>query len=528
VKIAIVGNSTLDPLGRLLRDHTVAMLGMGEFPTCLFDPGSAISREAPDALIVHVDGTALLGAGSGRGAAESVLDGIRAYAESVPGTLVVVNTLLQTPLSGATIADTGVPKSRLAAARHWDLDVHELASSYPNVAVVDLCRMLHHHSASELVADAFWYLGRIRYSSAGFEALASLYRQVLLGHGGAVRKVLVLDLDNTLWGGVIGEEGVGGIELGEDGIGKCFRDFQWLLKDLQSSGVLLAVASKNDTDLAIETIDRHPLMVLRSSDFVSIMANWDDKASNVRALAADLGVSLDSMVFLDDNPRERALVARELPEVAVPDFPERPESIPRWFAEQVSPVYFPRLKVLDEDLRKTEQYRARAHRQKLQTTDLEGFLESLHIKLTFAVDDYSQTARLAQLTQKTNQFNLTTERATAAEVTDWIESPDHCVISCRYEDRLGDEGTIGLAVIDRREGVLRNLLLSCRVIGRGVEDELLAFCLDLLREEGHRTAEARFVASGRNEPASGFLESHGFVLSAGSDAGEWIGKRELD
>src|SRR5436190_14275485 len=194
----------------------------------------------------------------------------------------------------------------------------------PTLVMLDLQLLLEDASRRALISDTYWYLGRIRFSKLGFELLGRELEHLLTGLLNRSRKVLVLDLDNTLWGGVIGDDGIAGIALGEDGIGKCFRDFQHHVRDLRNNGVLLAVVSKNDPEPVEEVLTKHPMMVLRSEDFVRVVADWGNKADHIRALADDLSRALDTFVLLDDNPFERGLVESELPDVLAPDFPTRP------------------------------------------------------------------------------------------------------------------------------------------------------------------------------------------------------------
>ena len=402
---------------------------------------------------------------------------------------------------------------RLAMRARWDLRVSQLAQDFQNVSALDLQILLNEAGRQSLVTDTYWYLGRIKFSALGFELLGRELERLLAGMLSRSRKILVLDLDNTLWGGVIGDDGLAGIALGEDGVGKCYRDFQHYLQHLRRSGVLLAIVSKNDASLVEEAFSRHPLMVLRREDFVRVVADWGNKADHIDALSEDLSLGLDSFVFIDDNAVERSLVRTVLPEVAVPDFPNRPELLSTWFLTDVVPSLFPRAKVLDEDRTKTRQYKSRDERRQAQVTSLEDFLESLDMRLTFRIDDESLIQRLSQLTQKTNQFNLSTERASPAEIAGWMSDPATAVVSCDYADRFGEEGTVGLAVIDLQGARLRNLLLSCRVLGRGVEDRLLSEVSRIVSESGHRGFSVRFVATARNGIAGEFLVRHGFGIT---------------
>jgi FkbH-like protein len=298
------------------------------------------------------------------------------------------------------------------------------------------------------------------------------------------------------------------------------------VKDLQRTGVLLAVASKNDADLVASVFNDHRDMVLRSHDFVTLKVNWTNKAANLQAIAEELDLAPESFVFIDDNAVERALIKQAMPEVAVPEFPDRPELLPNWFVTDVVPAYFPRVRVLESDAAKSKQYRARGERHRAATIDLEGFLASLDMSLTFRVDDPDVVNRLSQMTQKTNQFNLTTQRWSPSEVAARTSDPGIAVIACDYSDRFGDEGTVGMAVLDVKEGALVNLLLSCRVLGRGVEDRLMEYVEVLACRHGLGELTATFVPTDRNRVARPFLERRGYVEMSSSDAC-WMGQREI-
>ncbi len=525
MRIVVVSNTTMDPLARNLAGHEVVVSGVGDLIPWLIDPSSPAADPSTGLVLVCPDGDSLVPPlADGAALLDELLAHVDGFAARHPGTPVAVTTLLLDSRGPLAHADATTPAGRFAARARWEAGLAEMAAGRPNVNVVDLRGLAERHGAAALVNDSYWYLGRIRFSPLGFSALAQDLAELVAGLANQARKVLVLDLDNTLWGGVVGEEGVGGIGLGEDGPAKCHRDFQRQVKALREAGTLLAVVSKNDPEIVDEVFDTHPMMVLRREDVMAISASWDDKATRIATLADTLGLGLDAFVFIDDNPVERELVRRALPAVAVPEFPDRVERLPRWFVEEVVPAFFPRARVLDEDRHKTGQYQARQARRELETADLATFLATLDIRLTFRADDLTLVPRISQLTQKTNQFNLTTERLSTAEVQALVASPDHVVLACDYADRFGQEGTIGVAFVDVASGELANLLLSCRVLGRGVEDALLGEAARRVSERGHGRLRARFVPTARNGVAAEFLGRNGFALEpagAGGLVGEW-------
>ncbi len=526
MRIVVVANATMDPLARHLPGHDVITGGVGDLLTGLIDPAAVAADPATDLVVVCPDGDSTLPPLGSAGLLPQLADQVDRFAADHPGTTVVATTLIASARTPSGHADPSDPAGRFAQRARWEARLAELAARHTNLHICDLRALAEEHGRSALVTDTYWYLGRIRLSPLGFELLAGELLALERGLASQARKLLVLDLDDTLWGGVVGEDGAAGIALGEDGAGKCHRDLQRLLRALREAGTLLAVVSKNDPALVDEVLDHHPMMLLRRDDFVAVSADWTPKADRIANLVAELDLGLDATVFIDDSPVEREQVRRALPTVAVPEFPSRPEALPAWLSEEVVPRWFPRASVLDTDRDKTRQYKARQLRRGLEVTDLEGFLDSLAIDLRFRVDDETLVARMSQLTQKTNQFNLTTQRLSAPEVQRLIASPDHVLIACDYTDRFGDEGTIGMAVVDLARGELANLLLSCRVLGRGVEHHLLAHAEHHLAERAHRRMRARFVPTARNGVAADFLESAGFERAIGDET-TWIGDKEL-
>ncbi len=294
---------------------------------------------------------------------------------------------------------------------------------------------------------------------------------VLAARLGLTKKCLVLDLDNTCWGGVIGDDGLGGIRLGQgDAEGEAFVAFQQYAKALKQRGVLLAVCSKNEERIAREVFEKHTEMVLRMDDIACFVANWNDKAANLREIARRLNIGLNSLVFVDDNPAERALVRQLAPEVAVPEVPDDPAS----FIEAIEPYcYFQTLAIAQEDLQRAEYYRSNARREEALSgsANVEEYLRSLAMTARIGPVTAMSLERTAQLINKSNQFNLTTRRRSAAEVSALAADPQWLTRTVSLTDRFGDNGLIGvlLAKIEGDDLVIDTWLMSCRVLKRGVE-----------------------------------------------------------
>jgi len=509
MNLLVLSNVNLTPLARHLPEHNIVWGDYGDVVPALSNPESPAHTESWDGVLVLLDADEALASGD---LVEEVPALMAALAKARPDVLVVGATLWPNPLTVITYAaalDNHGPRAR---ADSFNAALRELATDNANVAVFDIGLVWNQYGRAALRSPAFWYAGRIPYTTRWFEECGTYLNGLLRSFTGAPRKVLVCDLDNTLWGGVLGEDGPSGIALGEDGIGKCYRDLQHHIKELQATGVLLALVSKNEDAEVESVLINHPLMVLRPEDFVARRINWTDKVTNLRSIASELSLGLESFVFLDDNAVERSLVSEYLPEVAVPDFPLQPELLPDWFVRDVVFPNFARTKILASDQNKTPQYQARQQRKvaAIDSLDLDAFLASLNIVLDIKTDDEFLVERAAQMTQKTNQFNLTTKRCTTTEIASWRKDDGYAVVTLGYADRFGEEGVVGLAVLDRSTASIPIFLLSCRVIGRMVEHHLLDEVEQLARKSKLTKLECTFVPTERNNVAADFLRERGW------------------
>jgi FkbH-like protein len=329
-----------------------------------------------------------------------------------------------------------------------------------------------------------------------------------------------VDLDNTLWGGVIGEEGMTGIKVGSEYPGAAFQALQRVLLDLSKKGILLAVCSKNNLDDAMEALDKHPGMLVRSQHFATLRINWTDKSQNLREIAQELNIGIDSLGFLDDNPFEREQVRAALPEVTIIDLPQNPLE----YAATVRdcPV-FERLTLSAEDQQRTAMYAEQRQRAGAEQSfqSKEDFFRFLEQEAELNPVSELTLARIAQLTQKTNQFNLTTRRYTEAQITEMAKQAGWSIFSIRVRDRFGDHGLVGVAIAhDQGEQCeIDTFLLSCRVIGRTVETALLAHLAKSAAERGCKRLQGWFLPTRKNAPARDFYSEHGFELLAQSCEG---------
>jgi FkbH-like protein len=329
---------------------------------------------------------------------------------------------------------------------------------------------------------------------------------------GLAKKCLVLDLDNTLWGGVIGDDGLGGIRLGQGNPeGEAYLEFQKYVKNLRQRGVLLAVCSKNREETALEVFDKHPEMALRREDISCFVANWEDKATNLRTIAKTLNIGLDSLVFADDNPAERAIARQLVPEVAVP---ELPEDVTGYVKTLEQHRYFQVLSIGAEDLRRTEYYRSDAMRRDTQASagDLQTFLQSLEMIARIGPITAVTMERSVQLIQRSNQFNLTTRRRSIAELSALLADKRWISRTVSLADRFGDNGLISVLLAQIREHSLEidTWLMSCRVLKRGVEAFLLNHLCQVARDHGLNVIRGEYIPTSKNELVRNHYAELGF------------------
>ena len=407
------------------------------------------------------------------------------------------------------------PRSSVNGQRtveQWLQAVRKIWARDQRVVVVDWDWHARRMGLSAYQDERLWYLGRMRLNPAGLATLSEILAEHVAASRGLARKVAVLDLDNTLWGEVVGEVGLRGLVLGEEGLGLAFQDFQRELLKLHDVGILLAICSKNNPDDVWEVFDRHPGMVLRREHVTATRINWQDKVRNLLELSEELGLGTDSFVVLDDNPVERGWVRTALPDVLVPELPDDVAYRPT-FLRRLS--CFRRTALTESDTRRTQDYRAQGVRRQLQAqaASLDDFLASLEQAVSIEAIHEGSIARAAQLAQRTNQFNLTTRRYTVAELERMQQDPLVEVYTLAIKDRFGDSGITGLSILrfDAECAEIDTLLLSCRILGRRVERVFLAFLVERARAYGARYLVGRFLPTKKNGQTASFYPDHGFA-----------------
>lgn len=382
-----------------------------------------------------------------------------------------------------------------------------------NTFLIDLDALQTALGRSTFADPKLYYVAKMPISLAALPAAAKLVVDVVRSLQGVVKKCLVLDLDNTLWGGVIGDDGLSGIQIGELGTGHAFSDFQKWLKELKNRGILLTVCSKNNEDTAKEPFEKHPEMVLRLEDFSMFVANWEDKARNIRTIQQSLNIGMDSMVFLDDNPFERELVRTMIPEITVPELPEDPA------------LYLQYLRGLDlfetasysrEDAGRTEQYREKAQRAAFEAAfqSYDDYLEALQMRASAAAFDPFHYPRIAQLTQRSNQFNLRTVRYTEAEIEALAQDDSRIGLYFTLKDKFGDHGLISVVVLEKQPEdtlFISEWLMSCRVLKRGMEEFIVDKILSVAAQQGFRRVVGEYIPTPKNAMVKDLYEQLGFA-----------------
>lgn len=382
-----------------------------------------------------------------------------------------------------------------------------------NTFLIDLDALQTALGRSTFADPKLYYVAKMPISLAALPAAAKLVVDVVRSLQGTVKKCLVLDLDNTLWGGVIGDDGLSGIQIGELGTGHAFSDFQKWLKELKNRGILLTVCSKNNEDTAKEPFEKHPEMVLRLEDFSMFVANWEDKARNIRTIQQALNIGMDSMVFLDDNPFERELVRTMIPEITVPELPEDPA------------LYLQYLRGLDlfetasysrEDAGRTEQYREKAQRAAFEAAfqSYDDYLEALQMRASAAAFDPFHYPRIAQLTQRSNQFNLRTVRYTEAEIETLAQDDSRIGLYFTLKDKFGDHGLISVVVLEKQPEdtlFISEWLMSCRVLKRGMEEFIVDKILSVAAQQGFRRVVGEYIPTPKNAMVKDLYEQLGFA-----------------
>ncbi|HEY4240956.1 MAG TPA: HAD-IIIC family phosphatase [Kofleriaceae bacterium] len=493
----------------------------GQLEQQALDAASPLYGAAPDAIVIAALADDALGDGFLTADVEAAIGAhverlanlARAIRERSSAHVLVWNQPPPRRLA-AGLADPALERSQTAACAQLNERLARALAAVPGARIFDAAR------AATEVGLAQWFdaklelLARCPLSGAAQLAVGQRLARNLRALVAPPCKCLVLDLDNTLWGGVLGEDGIGGIALGEEYPGSAFKRFQRALRSYRDRGVLLAIASKNNEADVVELFGAHADLVLRLDDFAAREIHWNDKASSLRAIAQTLDIGIDALAFFDDNPVERAWVHEQLPDVTVIDVPAQPW---RYVEALDASGAFDHLVVTADDKKRAAQYQQDVHRRELAKTvaSPEEFLRALGMRVTIGPIGPATLPRVAQLLGKTNQFNVTTRRYSEGELAALLAQPGAIGLWMRVADRYGDSGLVGvaLAVPDGAAYRLDAFLMSCRVLGRRVEHALLGAVAERAAKHGATLLRGEFIPTKKNAPAASFFADTGFAAA---------------
>ena len=400
--------------------------------------------------------------------------------------------------------------------RKLNYELMLLSRQYPNLFICDLAGLQNLFGRQFMFSPNVYMSTEMVLSVNALPYVASRVVDIIGAIKGQFKKCLILDLDNTVWGGVIGDDGLEGIELGHGlGIGKAFTEFQMWVKKLKQRGIIICVASKNNEETAKEPFEKHPDMVLKLDDIAVFMANWETKVDNIRAIQSILNLGFDSMVFLDDNPFERNIVRENIPGITVPELPEDPA---KYLEYLYSLNLFETASYSDADKDRTKQYQVEAKRVSLAKTftNEADFLKSLDMISTVSGFTKFNTPRVAQLSQRSNQFNLRTIRYTESDITSIAENPDVIDLSFTLEDKFGDNGLIAVAImkkLDEDTLFVDTWFMSCRVLKRGMENFTLNTMVECAKKRGFKRIVGEYLPTPKNKMVEQHYPNLGFTKS---------------
>lgn len=539
MRVAIAGSMTVEPLEPYLGAHLIskkfkpciAVAPFNQLRQICHDYKQVLGRSDLDAiaLLWRVEDLfpATLAACLGNPAAvEDLLRELKELADSVGrlrksfnGTL-IVSTPPYPLLPGFELLEIRQALEGMAVfsavLQFWTQEIARLE----RVRILDLHGLMLSLGTKHAHDSRKWLLYRQPYTETFWQEIGRLLGRILAAEKISPKKCIALDLDNTLWGGIIGEDGLQGIQLGEEFPGKAYRDFQQTLVCLKKKGVLLAGASKNNPEDVYEVFDKHDAMILSRKDFAALEIHWDSKVESIRRVAKKLNIGLDSIIFVDDNAKEIGEISERLPDVTCVVVPEELAELPDLFAET---DFFDFAEITDEDRRRTEMMAADNARLEIQEAmSEEEFRRSLNLKIEVFAAQKQHLARVTQLINKTNQFNLTTVRRTQDEVEELVGSKDALVLGMDIKDKYGDYGLVGVTILKKKAKscVIDTLLMSCRVLGRGAEDTLIAKLAEAAKSLGCDEIRGRYIATSKNAMVKDFYRHFNFQHEPQTD--EWF------
>lgn len=519
-KAALLSNITVDLIAAKLRGKYDFYLPHG-FDTWIqeaIDTSSGVYSEDSDAVIVLLDGTEARSWTDSKEAAERISlwkQGLTALTSNINNIPILVSTI---DIRENRIKAYLERKLAVEMNNDWYQFVQDIVEKNNNVYVLDIADTICEIGRKQFYSNKMWYMSSMPYSKNGLNAVINEIDRALRSAFEPKKKIIVLDLDNTLWGGVVGEDGLDGIELSNHKEGQRYYDFQRQLLEMKNRGILLAVNSKNNEADTERVIKNHPYMLLRDNAFVIKKINWKNKADNLKDIESELNLTEKSFIFIDDNPAEREIVRGICSDALVLDFPADTTELVE-FAENIWFDYCRPLRVLGEDLKKTQMYQSEAERrQELnESLNLDDYIARLELSADIHKMRPNELERVTQLCGKTNQFNMTTKRYTQAEIKKISANSDNEIYVAYSSDKYGDSGLISVIILIGEEADVKidTFLMSCRVMGRRLEDvimnEIAAHCSD------KRKIIGEFIPTAKNAPVKELYDRLGFELILDDD-----------
>jgi len=535
IRIAILGGFTLNGLEETMRvkcdekkiQCTTYVSGYNQYNQEILDEKSQLYKFSPDITFLIIDCRNVFGElflNPYSLSAEERKQFVQTKSDEI---INLAKTLVKKSNSKLIISNFSIPSYSPIGINETreEFGLHDMVRSLnqnikiglrlePEIFIYDLNSFVTKFGENNVFNYKQFFYGDIRISLHCIPYLA----EELIGYVTAVlglsKKCLVLDLDNTLWGGIIGEDGIEGIKLGDDPVGRSYVEFQYNLLALNQRGILLAINSKNNFDEAIQVIKEHPNMILKEDNFTCVRINWNDKVANMKEISDELNIGLDSMVFVDDDPVNIEYVRSNLPEVVSIQMPADNCHNNASHLKSMTTL-FDVLKLTDEDKARNKMYLEQRKRAefKTQVGDLENFLKQMNISVNIKNADDFTIPRISQLTLKTNQFNLTTRRYQEEDIRKFSQDSKKIVECAQIEDKFGDNGITAAYIVNKdneQQWTIDTFLLSCRVIGRGVEDGILSHIIEKARKDGISQVRGEYIKTEKNQPAENLFVDFGF------------------
>lgn len=537
IKIALLGDSATQFLSQALRgcgfdfsyDFEILEADFNQIEQQVFDPTSELYEFKPDIIVLFHASHKMLGKYNKLkpenygNLADAQLELIKSITENINKNInVKIIYYNYTEIDDHVFENYSnkINSSFLFQLRKLNYELMVFATKHSNFYLCDLSSIQNQVGKSNFFKPSIYISTEMVLSIDVLPSVALKTVCLIAAMYGNLKKCLIIDLDNTMWGGVIGDDGLENIQIGSLGIGKAFTEFQYWVKKLKNRGIIIAVCSKNTESIAMEPFDKHPDMVLRQDDIAVFIANWENKADNIRQIQALLNIGFDSMVFLDDNPFERNIVRENIPGITVPELPEDPAEYLEFLYQQ---NLFETVSFSNEDTGRTRQYQVEAKRTVLQKnfTNEDDFLESLNM-LSF-VEPFNKFngPRVAQLSQRSNQFNLRTVRYTEADIEICTKREDIFSFSFTLEDKFGDNGMICVIILRHENAAIIFIdtwFMSCRVLKRGMEHFVLNTIVDFAIHKGYRYLKGEYTPTVKNEMVREHYANLGFT----SQSNYWI------